>query len=102
MKNKEITAAIDLFSHETLKAALELGVKANKMPTVIMYPEPPAGISTATGGEAIPSDMEMILKAISNHQLSVPIAAKYSIDDYLEAIRSQMNRHAHGKIVLYF
>ncbi|MFK5282434.1 NADP-dependent oxidoreductase, partial [Lacticaseibacillus paracasei] len=58
LKNKEITAAIDLFSHETLKAALELGVKADKMSTVIMYPEPPAGIPTATGGEALPSDME--------------------------------------------
>ncbi len=102
LKNKEITAAIDLFSHETLKAALELGVKADKMSTVIMYPEPPAGIPTATGGEALPSDMEMILNAISNHQLTVPIAAKYSIDDYLEAINLQMNRHAHGKIVLYF
>ena len=44
----------------------------------------------------------MILNAISNHQLTVPIAAKYSIDDYLEAINLQMNRHAHGKIVLYF
>lgn len=102
LKNKEITAAIDLFSHETLKAALELGVKADKMSTVIMYPEPPAGIPTATGGEALPSDMEMILNAISNHQLTVPIAAKYSIDEYLEAINLQMNRHAHGKIVLYF
>lgn len=45
-----------------LKAALELGVKADKMSTVIMYPEPPAGIPTATGGEALPSDMEMIFK----------------------------------------
>lgn len=72
------------------------------MSTVIMYPEPPAGVPTATGGEAIPSDMEMVLTAIGSHQLTVPIAAKFPINDYLEAVNLQMNRHTHGKIVLYF
>lgn len=102
LKDKEITAAIDLHNHEALDASLELGVKADKMSTVIMYPEPPAGVPTATGGEAILSDMEMVLTAIGSHQLTVPIAADFSINDYLEAINLQMNRHTHGKIVLHF
>lgn len=67
LKGKGITAAIDLHSFESLNTALELGVKADKMSTVIMYPEPPAGVPTATGGEAIPSDMEMVLTAIGSH-----------------------------------
>ena len=67
LKGKGITAAIDLHSFESLNTALELGVKADKMSTVIMYPEHPAGVPTATGGEAIPSDMEMVLTAIGSH-----------------------------------
>lgn len=102
LKVKGITAAIDLHSFESLNTALELGVKADKMSTVIMYPEHPAGVPTATGGEAIPSDMEMVLTAIGSHQLTVPIAAKFPINDYLEAVNLQMSRHTHGKIVLYF
>lgn len=102
LKGKGITAAIDLHSFESLNTALELGVKADKMSTVIMYPEHPAGVPTATGGEAIPSDMEMVLTAIGSHQLTVPIAAKFPINDYLEAVNLQMSRHTHGKIVLYF
>ncbi len=96
----KITAAIDLYSHDVVNVALELGVPKEKITSIIMYPPLPEGIKTSTGGAATEEDMKVILEAIQTKQLVVPIAEKFSIQDYEEAIKTQMARHTHGKIVM--
>ncbi|MFC4653271.1 NADP-dependent oxidoreductase [Lactococcus nasutitermitis] len=100
LRDEHITAAIDLFSHEALHSALALGVSPDKMATIIMFPEPPAGVSKATGGAGTVEDMKIITDAIVAGKLTVPIAAEFLIDEFADAVKLQMSRHTHGKIVL--
>ncbi len=102
VRDKNITAVIDLFSHETLEVGLALGVSPRKMSTIIMFPEPPAHIARATGGEGTDEDMAKILAALVDGKLTLPIAASYPLSDYQKAIDFQRSRHANGKVVISF
>ncbi|WP_223804672.1 zinc-binding dehydrogenase [Lactococcus protaetiae] len=100
MKNINITAVTDLFSHDTLEVGLALGIKPEKMSTIIMMPEPPAGIARATGGASTKEDMSHILKYIISGELKVPLAGKFDLTDYQVAVELQASRHAHGKVII--
>jgi len=100
IKDLGITAAVDLFSHETLEAALAVGVPAEKITTVLMFPAPPAGVSTSTGGEGTDEEMQQILEALITGKLTVPIAGSFQLGDFRKAIELQSSRHAHGKVIL--
>lgn len=100
LKNINITAVTDLFSHDTLEVGLALGIKPEKMSTIIMMPEPPAGIARATGGAGTKEDMVHLLKYIISGELKVPLAGKFALADYQAAIELQASRHAHGKVII--
>lgn len=100
LADKNITAAIDLFSHEAVHAALELGVPAEKISTIIGFPEPPAGVTAATGGSATLADMQELLDFIVAGKLQVPIAQIFPLDDYKTAVELQKSRKVHGKLVI--
>ncbi|MBO0481743.1 NADP-dependent oxidoreductase [Candidatus Enterococcus courvalinii] len=99
---EKITAAIDLYSHEVINTAIELGVSVNKMATVIGFPMPPEGVSYATGSNTKPEEMEMLANQIASGDVTVPIEKTYSISEFEKAIQNSMDRHIHGKLVLHF
>jgi NADPH:quinone reductase-like Zn-dependent oxidoreductase len=95
-----ITAAIDLFSTETVQTALALGVTPERIATIAAGPTPPGGARAAWGGDAAPGALPRIADAIVAGQITVPIAARFPIEQIREATAQQAERHAHGKIVV--
>jgi len=95
-----ITAAIDLFGTETIETALALGVSPDRIAAIAAGPAPPGGaravVATIAGPDAVPQ----IAAAIVAHELTVPIAATFPIEQIIEAATLQAARHAHGKIVV--
>lgn len=100
LADKNITAVMDLVNQDTLPIGLALGIKPEKMTTIIMFPEPPAGIARSTGGAGTVQDMQYILEALVAGKMTVPIAATFPLIAYREAIELQKSRHVHGKIVI--
>lgn len=100
VKSLGITAATDLHSHEVVHTALELGVPAHKISTIIMFPPTPEGVSQVGGSAATTEDMTKILDYLLAGKMSVPIAATFAFDNFRAAIELQKGRHTHGKIVV--
>jgi NADPH:quinone reductase-like Zn-dependent oxidoreductase len=95
-----ITAAIDLFGTEAIDAALALGVAPNRIVSIAAGPNPPGGARAVFGGEAQPDAIPRIAAAIAAKQMTVPIAARFPIEQITEAATVQAERHVHGKIVV--
>jgi NADPH:quinone reductase-like Zn-dependent oxidoreductase len=95
-----ITAAIDLFGTEIIEAALALGASADRIITIAAGPTPPGGARPVFGNEAHPDAVPKIAAAIVAEKLTVPIAARFPIEQIREAAAFQAGRHAHGKIVV--
>jgi len=95
-----ITAAIDLFGTETIETALALGVSPDRIAAIAAGPTPPGGaravVATTAPRDAVPK----IAAAIAAHELTVPIAARFPIEQISEAATLQAGRHVHGKIVV--
>jgi NADPH:quinone reductase-like Zn-dependent oxidoreductase len=95
-----ITAAIDLFGTETIETALALGVSPDRIAAIAAGPTPPGGaravVATTAPRDAVPK----IAAAIAAHELTVPIAARFPIEQISEAAALQAGRHVHGKIVV--
>jgi NADPH:quinone reductase-like Zn-dependent oxidoreductase len=95
-----ITAAVDLFGTETVETALALGVAPERIATIAAGPTPPGGARAAWGGEAEPDALPRIADAIAAGQITVPIAARFPIEEIRQATALQADRHVHGKIVV--
>ncbi len=95
-----ITAAIDLFGTETIEAALALGVAPERIVAIAAGPNPPGGARAVFGGDAHPDALPQIADAIVAKRLTVPIAARFPIEQIREAAALQADRHVHGKIVV--
>jgi NADPH:quinone reductase-like Zn-dependent oxidoreductase len=95
-----ITAAIDLFGTETIETALALGIAPDRIITIAAGPNPPGGARAVFGGEAAPDALPQIAAAVVAKQLTVPIAARFPIEQISEAAALQADRHVHGKIVV--
>jgi NADPH:quinone reductase-like Zn-dependent oxidoreductase len=95
-----ITAAADLFGTETIETALALGVAPDRIAAIAAGPNPPAGIRAVSGYQAQPGAIPQIAAAIVAKQLTVPIAARFPIEQIREAAALQADRHVHGKIVV--
>ena len=91
-----ITAAIDLFG----TTALALGVAPNRIVAIAAGPNPPGGARAVFGGEAQPDAIPQVAAAIVTKQVIVPIAARFPIEQIIEAAAVQVDRHVHGKIVV--
>ena len=95
-----ITAATDLFGTETAEAALALGVPAERISTIAALANPVAGVRATGAANASPDAMKRITNGIVAGSITVPIAARFPIDQTTEAVRLQAGRHVHGKIVI--
>jgi NADPH:quinone reductase-like Zn-dependent oxidoreductase len=93
-----ITAAIDLFGTETIETVLALGVAPDRIVAIAAGPNPPGGAGVGSGAE--PDAVPQIADAIVTHEVTVPIAARFPIEQIREAAAPQANRQAHGKIVV--
>ena len=95
-----ITAAIDLFGTETIETALALGVSPDRIAAIAAGPTPPGGARAVFGTAAQPDAVPQIAAAIVARQITVPIAARFPIEQIREAAALQAGRHVHGKIVV--
>jgi NADPH:quinone reductase-like Zn-dependent oxidoreductase len=94
-----ITAATDLFGTEAARMALELGVPAERVSTIAAR-DPELGVTATGGRDAGPGTLERVAGLIAEGKLSVPIAARYPIEQIRPAVTFQAARHAHGKVVI--
>ena len=95
-----ITAAIDLFGTETIETALALGVAPDRIVAIAAGPNPPGGARAVFGGQAQPDAIPQVAAAIVAGHVTVPIAARFPIEQIAKAAAVQADRHVHGKIVV--
>jgi NADPH:quinone reductase-like Zn-dependent oxidoreductase len=92
-----VTAAVDLYGTETVRAARELGVPDGRIATIAGQVE---GVSTANGAHAAPGALEDLARLVAAGRLRVPIAASFPIEQIRRAAELQAGRHVHGKVVI--
>ena len=95
-----ITAAIDLFGTETIETALALGVAPDRIVAIAAGPTPPGGARAVSGNDAQPDAVPQIAAAIVAQRMTVPIAARFPIEQVRDAAALQADRHVHGKVVV--
>lgn len=93
----EITAAADLFGTETVHAALELGVPAERIVTIAAQVP---SVTAVSGMQAAPGALARVAELVANGKVRVPIAAIYPVEQIREAVAAQASRHTKGKIVV--
>jgi NADPH:quinone reductase-like Zn-dependent oxidoreductase len=97
-----IDAFVDTFGHPYIELALELGVKPDRINTIIDF----AGAGkhgTKTEGNAAASSADVLRELatlVAEGDLEIPIAAVYRLDEVRDAFRELERRHTSGKIVL--
>jgi NADPH:quinone reductase-like Zn-dependent oxidoreductase len=92
-----IAAATDLFGTEVVRAARALGVHDHRI-SVIAAQVP--GVTGVSGANAKVGTLERIAHLVATGELTVPIAAEYSLDRIRDAVELQAGRHAKGKVVV--
>ncbi|WP_081656098.1 NADP-dependent oxidoreductase [Amycolatopsis vancoresmycina] len=100
VRDRGVTAAVDLFGTETAEAALELGVAPERIATIAAGPTPPGGVRATGGAEAEPGALAKIADAIAAGALTVPVAAVFPVERIRDAVALQAGRHVHGKVVV--
>ncbi len=97
-----VDAFIDTFGGGYVELALELGVPAERINTVIDY----EAVATkgvkgdGTASVASAAAMTEVIDAVASGDVEVPIAATFALDDVRQAYRTLAERHTRGKIVL--
>ncbi|GAB3876773.1 NADP-dependent oxidoreductase [Kibdelosporangium lantanae] len=92
-----VTAAMDLYGTDTVRAARELGVPDERITTIAAQVD---GITGANGGNAAPGAIEEIAGLVAAGRLRVPIAASFPVERIRAAVELQAGRHVHGKVVI--
>lgn len=98
-----IDAFIDTFGRGYVDLALSLGVKPDRIETIIDFEaaERHRGVKTAGNSSAANAKALAKLAAlVAEGKLEVPIAGVYPLEDVQVAYRELERRHTHGKIVL--
>lgn len=95
-----VDAAIDLQGVETVHAALELGVRPERIATIAAGPNPPGGAVSTGGVQAAPDALERIASAVADGILILPIQATFPLDRVAEAVALQREGHVRGKVVV--
>lgn len=94
-----ITAATDLFGTEAAYAAIDLGVPAERISTIAAH-DPELQAKATAGIHATADALDRIAALIAEGRLTVPIAARYPVEQVRDAVAFQATRHAHGKVVI--
>jgi NADPH:quinone reductase-like Zn-dependent oxidoreductase len=97
-----VDAFIDTVGGGYVELALELGVPADRIDTIVDFA---AGqkYGTKTAGNAVGASAQVLAELaslIAEGQLEVPVAGVYRLDQVRDAYRELEGNHTHGKIVL--
>jgi NADPH:quinone reductase-like Zn-dependent oxidoreductase len=97
-----LDAFIDLAGGDYVQVALELGVKPDRIDTIVDFGAGQKyGVKTeGTAAAANAGVLAELAKLIDEGRLDVPIARVYPLDQVREAFRELEQGHTHGKIVL--
>lgn len=98
----KVDAFIDTYGHGYVDLALGLGVKPERIDTIIDF-EAAEKYHTLTAGNAQGAKAEVLAELanlIDKGRLEVPIARVYKLEDVRTAYQELEQRHTHGKIVL--
>ncbi|HKT56688.1 MAG TPA: zinc-binding dehydrogenase, partial [Microbacterium sp.] len=95
-----VDAAIDLHGTDTVRAALELGVPADRVATIAGGPTPPGGAIATGGGDATPGALDRIASGLAAGTLQLPIAASFPVEQIADAVALQRTGHVRGKVVV--
>ncbi len=97
-----IDAFIDLFGPQYLELAVELGVKPDRIETIISREKAQElGAKVEGSGDASTTDvLSEMAELVASGQIEIPIAATYPLEQVRDAFAELEKRHTHGKIVL--
>ena len=98
----EVDAFIDTFGSGYVELALDLGVRPERIDTIIDFAAVEKhGVKAEGAGDAASADvMAELAGMISEGNLEVPIAKVYPLAEVQDAYRELEKRHTRGKIVL--
>jgi NADPH:quinone reductase-like Zn-dependent oxidoreductase len=97
-----LDAFIDTFGGGYVDIALELGVPAQRIDTIIDF-QAAAKYGVKTEGNAAAADAKVLAelaRMVDEGKLEVPIARAYPLEQVQDAYRELEARHTRGKIVL--
>jgi len=94
-----ITAVFDQHGPETIRAALELGVPAERINTIGTDPRP-FGVRQVGRAAVHPPTLRALAALVGSGEVVVPIAARYPLAEVREAFAHLESGHLRGKIVL--
>ena len=100
--NDQLDAFIDTYGADYVELAIKLGVRPERIDTIINY-EAAAKYGVKTEGSSQASSASVLghlAQLIDQGKLEIPIAHVYPFADVQEAYRELEQRHTHGKIVL--
>jgi NADPH:quinone reductase-like Zn-dependent oxidoreductase len=97
-----VDAFIDTVGGGYVELALELGVKPNRVDTIIDFKAAETyHVKTAGNSDgAKPEVLAELATMIDEGDLEIPIARVYPLDEVRDAYRELAKRHTHGKVVL--
>ncbi|MGZ4218790.1 MAG: NADP-dependent oxidoreductase [Solirubrobacteraceae bacterium] len=97
-----VDAFIDLAGGDYVQLALDLGVKPDRIDTIVDFGAGQKyGVKTeGTAAAANAGVLAELAKLIDEGRLDVPVARVYPLDQVREAFRELEQGHTHGKIVL--
>jgi NADPH2:quinone reductase len=97
-----IDAFIDLFGPDYLQLAVDLGIAADRIETIISF-EKAEELGTKADGSGTASTVEVLGEMaglVASGAIEVPIAATYPLGEVGAAFEALEQRHTRGKIVL--
>ncbi|MCW2548192.1 MAG: putative oxidoreductase [Mycobacterium sp.] len=97
-----IDAFIDLFGPDYVQLAADLGIKRDRIETIISR-DKAAELGTKVEGSSDASTTEVLSEMadlVASGQIEIPISATYPLEKVRDAFTELAARHTHGKIVL--
>jgi NADPH:quinone reductase-like Zn-dependent oxidoreductase len=97
-----IDAFIDLFGPEYVQLAADIGIRRDRIETIIAFTKAEE-LGTKADGSATASTTDVlseIADLVASGQVEVPVAARYRLDEVRDAFAQLEQRHTRGKIVL--
>ena len=98
-----VDALADAFGGGYVELAIDLGVKPDRINTVIDFAAAQKYGVKADGNAAAhgPEILAELARDVAEGRLEIPIARVYPLDQVQDAFRELEKRHTHGKIVLH-
>jgi len=97
-----IDAFIDLYGPEYVQLAADLGIRRDRIETVIAF-DKAEELGTQAQGSVDASNRDVLAELaglVASGQVQMPVAATYPLDHVVDAFRQLERRHTHGKIAL--